>query len=360
MLDRYLRLGWNSLVHGISYGYLNFLIHAPKPLDEQATWDFITRTEPGWQRWIRESYPPSWMRRLVLRGRQYQNARLGIENHYDVSNDFYNLFLDRKLMFYSCADHITGRESLEEAQLIKANHLLSLIDPRPGQRILELGCGWCSMLRHVEQHTGDRENLWGYTLSKEQAAHNAKHYGYHVKLENFVTAEYEPEFYDTVYSIAAWEAIRPQEVDVIVRKVYAALKPGGRFVLHFFCRLQDKLPAAISVAQLFFPGHVPTSYRVHVQAFEQAGFRMTHTSVHDYRPTLRDWFDNLVAHREEALELVGTQVYNRYVVFFAASWKYFDERTGALFRFVLRKPPIEDIVPRVVPLKGRQQVTVGG
>ncbi|MBS0209315.1 MAG: class I SAM-dependent methyltransferase [Planctomycetes bacterium] len=358
-MKRQLRFLPDTLINGISYGVLNYLIHSPKPLDEQATWDFITRREPDWQRWMREAYPPSWMRKLVLRRAQYRAANLGIEEHYDVSNEFYKLFLDRELMFYSCADHVTGHETLEQAQVIKANHLLSLIDPKPGQRIAELGCGWCSMLRHVEKHTGDRDNLWGYTLSKEQFAHNAQHYGYHVKLENFVTTTYEPEFYDTIYSIAAWEAIRPQEVDTIVQKVYAALKPGGRFVLHFFCRLQDKLPAAISVAQLFFPGHVPTSYRMHVQAFERAGFRITHTSVHDYRPTLRDWFDNMVARRDEALKLVGTETYNRYVVFFPASWKYFDERTGALFRFVLRKPPIDSATLHVIPQVSQMAATSG-
>lgn len=338
---RFVRLPADVMVHGLAYGVLRFLIDSPRPLDEQKTWNLLTRIDPRIFRWFRESYPPSFIRRLLLRGRQFQDARRGIAAHYDVSNEFYDLFLDRKFMFYSCADHPTGRESLEEAQTIKADHLLGLIDPRPGQRILELGCGWCSMLRHIERHTGERDNLWGYTLSEEQLRYNEEHYGYQVKLANFVTADYPREFYDTIYSIAAWEAIRPQEIDVILGKVFDALKPGGRFVLHFFCRLSEKLPAAIAAAQLFFPGHVPTSYPKHMASFERAGFRTTHTSVHDYRPTLRQWFDNLVARRDEALALVGTRVYNRYVVFFPASWKYFNERTGALFRFVLRKPPFE-------------------
>jgi cyclopropane-fatty-acyl-phospholipid synthase len=337
---RHVRFLSDFLVHGPAYSILNYLIHSPKPLDEEKTWTFITtQAERGPGHWLREAYPPSWMRRLLLRRMQYQDARLGIEEHYDVSNEFYKLFLDPKFMFYSCADHLTGNETLEEAQTNKANHLLGLIDPKPGQKILELGCGWCSMLRHIEQHTGDRENLSGFTLSKEQAAFNEEHYGYHVKLQDFVSASYPTEFYDTIYSIAAWEAIRPQEVDLILSKAYSALKPGGRLVLHFFCRLQDRLPAAISAAQLFFPGHVPLSYPAHVKAFRRAGFQTVHTSIHDYRPTLRNWFDRLVAHRAEALELVGTRVYNRYVVFFPASWKYFNECTGVLFRFVLRKPP---------------------
>src|SRR5690242_17040373 len=102
------------------------------------------------------------------------------------------------------------------------------------------------MLRYIEQHTGDRENLSGFTLSKEQAAYNEQNFGYHVRLENFVKADLEPESYDTIYSIAAWEAIRPQEVDALLKKIHRALKPGGRFILHFFCRLQHPLPAAAS------------------------------------------------------------------------------------------------------------------
>ena len=292
------------------------------------------------RRRLREMYPPSFVRQIVLLGKQYQDAKLGISAHYDVSNEFYKLFLDPKFMFYSCADHTTGHETLEEAQTNKANHLLGLIDPQPGEKILELGCGWASMLRYVEQHTGDRENLWGYTLSKEQAAYIKENFGYNVLLKNFVTDDYPREFYDKVYSIAAWEAIRPQEIDVIMKKVYDALKPGGRFVLHFFARLQDRLQMSNSIAQLFFPGHVPASYQMHVRGFERAGFRITHTSCHDYRLTLRQWFENMVAHREEALKIVGVKTYNRYVVFFPASYKYFDDRMGVLFRFVLRKPPI--------------------
>lgn len=344
-MRRYLRFPWEFLVHGPAYSTLNFLIQSPRPLDEEKTWNFITRqAESGLGHRFREAYPPSWMRRLILRRMQYRAAHLGIEEHYDISNDFYKLFLDPKYMFYSCADYLTGRETLEQAQTNKANYLGALIDPRPGEKILELGCGWCGMLREIEQRTGQRENLWGFTLSKEQAAYNAEHYGYQVRLEDFVQAEFPVEFYDTIYSIAAWEAIRPQDVDPLLKKIYRALKPGGRLVLHFFCRLQDQLPAAIAAAQLFFPGHVPVSYRAHVKAFERTGFRTVHTSIHDYRPTLRHWFEALVAHRDEALRLVGTRNYNRYVVFFPASWKYFNEGTGKLFRFVLRKPPFEQCV----------------
>lgn len=91
---------------------------------------------------------------------------------------------------------------------------------------------------------------------------------------------------------------------------------------------------------MFFPGHVPASDPELSKEFEKAGFRVTHTSCHDYRKTLRQWFEGLVARPKSAVKIVDVTTYNRYVVFFAASYKYFDERTGVLFRFVLSKPPI--------------------
>ena len=203
---RWLRLPLDILMHGTAYGVLNFMIHKPTPLNEERTWRFITSQEPPWRRFIREAWPPSFLRKLSLRAKQFQDAALGIQAHYDVSNEFYKLFLDPKFMFYSCADHIRGDETLIEAQTNKANHLLGLIDPKPGEKILELGCGWASMLRHVEQHTGDRDNLTGFTLSNEQAAYIKENFGYKVRLENFVEAEYPREHYDKIYSIAAWEA----------------------------------------------------------------------------------------------------------------------------------------------------------
>ena len=86
-----------------------------------------------------------------------QSHAKGIEYHYDVSNEFYKLFLDRDFMFYSCADFASDQDSLETAQRRKADHLLSLIAPVAGERILELGCGWGSMLRHIHEATGDKD-----------------------------------------------------------------------------------------------------------------------------------------------------------------------------------------------------------
>jgi hypothetical protein len=84
-------------------------------------------------------------------------------------------------MFYTCADFHSREETLEEAQQHKADFILNLIDPKPGEKILELGCDWGPMLKRIHQHTGDKENLYGITLSKEQAKYNDEHNGFQVE-----------------------------------------------------------------------------------------------------------------------------------------------------------------------------------
>jgi cyclopropane-fatty-acyl-phospholipid synthase len=336
-MNRQLALATDALTYGVSYGYLKYLIASPVPLDPEATWADITHDPLPIIKWLTLRYPPEFARAWLLRHKQREDVRLGIAEHYDVSNAFYELFLDRRYMFYSCADFVQGTETLEEAQAKKADFLLRLIDPRPGEKILELGCGWGPMLKRILEATGDKGNLHGYTLSQEQVAYNEQHNGFHVEFQNFITADYPREHYDKIYSIGAWEHVRPHEVGPLLAKLYAALAPGGRLVNHFLCRLVDHLPASAVISQLFFPGAVNSSYRFHVRSFEAAGFRVTHTSVHDYRPTLRAWFERLTAQREQALKLVDVQTYNRFLVFFASAWRYFDEATGTVFRFVLQK-----------------------
>ncbi|QDS99978.1 class I SAM-dependent methyltransferase [Adhaeretor mobilis] len=324
-------------VYGISYAYLQFLIRSPKPLNEEKAWTALTTELPYGLRWIRTAWPLAPLRPLLVRAKMKQDHALGIAEHYDVSNDFYELFLDHRYMFYTCADFHSPDETIEEAQQHKADHILGLIDPKPGERILELGCGWGPMLKRIAEETGDKENLYGLTLSREQLAYNEQHNGFNVEYDNFVTRDYEPNKYDAIYSIGAWEHVRQGEIPQLVEKLYGSLKPNGRMVHHFFCRTQDNLIAGAAASQIYFPGSMGAPFRHHRESFEQAGFRVAHCSVHDYRPTLRAWFDRLVENREAALKIVDVKTYNRYVTFFAASWRYFEDASGILTRWVLEK-----------------------
>jgi cyclopropane-fatty-acyl-phospholipid synthase len=337
-LLRYLAAAAEGLIYGPEYAVLQYWIRHPEPLDPALVWDDMHQKLPPLVEWVRQAYPPAFARGFLLAAKLRQDHLLGIAEHYDVSNEFYELFLDKKYMFYSCADFPTGRETIEEAQTIKANFLLNLIQPQPGEKILDLGCGWGGMLRRIHEATGDKENLLGYTLSKEQVAYVQSRFGLNVEFKNFITCDYPREAFDKIYSIGAWEHVRHRDIDSTLAKLYQALKPGGRLVQHFFCPLTETIQTWILGAQIFFPGSLPPAYPAQVQAFERAGFRITHRSIHDYRPTLRAWYDNLVANRQRAIELVGVQTYNKYLLFFPGSARLFAEGKAMLVRYVLEKP----------------------
>ncbi|MBA3483186.1 MAG: class I SAM-dependent methyltransferase, partial [Pirellulales bacterium] len=93
-----------ALVYGVSYAFLQNIIRSPTPLDAEWTWNAVTKDMPRGTDWIRTTWPLKPLRPLVIRAKMKQDHVLGISAHYDVSNDFYKLFLDKKYMFYSCAD----------------------------------------------------------------------------------------------------------------------------------------------------------------------------------------------------------------------------------------------------------------
>ena len=339
---RYLLFAWEAIVYGPAYAYLNQLIRVREPLNHDQAWQLITEDWPPFINWIRKNYPPTFIRKLLLRRILNQDHSVGIEDHYDVSNEFYSLFLDKKYVAYSCADFVEKDDTLEDAQTRKFEHILGMLQPKAGERIVELGPGWGSMLNAVYAVTGDKENLVAYTLSKEQIEYNKAHGNYNVELRDFITTDYGKETFDAIYAVAVWEHVRPGEVDMLLDKLYAALKPGGRLIQHFFCLTTDTVPISCLAGQLIFPGSQLSSYRFHTEAFAKSGFEIHQRTVHDYRPTIRAWFENLSRNREQAIKAAGVREYNRFIVAFASTWKFFDDGEANVHRFELRKPALKE------------------
>jgi len=335
---RLLALPVESATHGPLYGALKYLIRSPVPLDPERAWRDATEASRPRFSWLARRYPPHFIRKLYVGARLRLDHVVAVATHYDASNEFFGFILDRKYLFYSCADFITGAETLEQAQENKANDFIRLLAPKRGERILDLGCGWGGMLKRIYEETGDRASLSGYTLSREQLAYSQREGLFDVTLTNFVTTTYPDAHYDKIYSIGAWEHVRPNEIPALLRKLYRALKPGGRLIQQFICLPSERLPTTVMIGeQTFFPGSALSSYKHQAQSWEAAGFRMIEQSIHDYRPTLRAWFDNLVAHRERAIALVGVKRFNEFLVFFAGAWRCFKDLEGFVLRVALQK-----------------------
>lgn len=332
-----------TILFGPAYGSFTYLVRSSEPLDPEETWKRFAEPKSRLVQWFHSNYPPKIIRWLLLhlyyrRSGKFKDHTVGISFHYDLSQRLYGLFLDEKYRFYSCADFWRSTESLEEAQENKADYILNLIDPRPGEKILELGCGWGGMLKKICEKTGDRENLFGYTLSRDEKEFIDREYGFHVELKDFIRAEYDDESFDKIYSIEGLEHTRERELPSLCERLFKALKPGGKLVLQLFCQMEDLFPARLLVAGFqIFPGGELTSLWKHLDNFEEANFKLAHLSLHDFRPTMRAWFDRLVANKEAAIQYVGVHNYTRYQCFFAGAWRLFNDHDLLVTRLVLER-----------------------
>ena len=315
------------VVHGLLYAIANYRIHSPTPLEAVENWKFWSEPKSGWFESLMQAYPPESRRKAYLDSMLTQDHASGIKVHYDVSNEFYALFLDREYKFYSCAEFLSEQETLEEAQVHKAEYLQALLNLNGNEKVLDLGCGWGAMLKFL-QDAGHCGELSGFTLSQEQLTYDRQQLGLNVSLTNFITAQFENAPYDRIFSIGALEHVRPQELKALYQKVYDALAPEGLAVHQFFSFEREPYPVSGISIQLFFPGSLLVLHRDHIKAAEQVGFKITHDSIHDYKPTIKAWYDRLVENRDKALELVSLEIYNRYMTFFSLCLVIFSTSRG--------------------------------
>jgi cyclopropane-fatty-acyl-phospholipid synthase len=322
--------------YGIYYAIANARIHSPTPLDPVENWHLWTATKSPLVDSIAKIYPSRSRQDSYFEALWKKSHADGIEAHYDVSNEFYNLFLDTKYKFYTCAEYLSDTETIEEAQENKAKYLRSLLRLEGHEKILDLGCGWGAMLKFLHD-SGHQGELHGFTLSKEQLVYNQQTLGFNVSLTNFITDSFKDAPYDRIFSIGSFEHIRPHELKAVYQKIYDALTPAGLAVHQFFSLEQESSPAAVLSGQLFFPGSLLSPHTDHLEAAKSVGFKITHDSVHDYRPTLKAWYDRLVSNKEKALALVDLETYNRYMTFFPMSWAFFNNKESDLHRIVMEK-----------------------
>ena len=321
---------------GFLYAIANYRIHSPIPLEAEENWQFWTSPKSFLIEWIARNTPSKSLRKEYLDRILEQDHASGIEAHYDISNEFYSLFLDTKYKFYTCAEFKSDRETLEEAQENKANYLFKLLNLKGNEKVLDLGCGWGAMLKFLRD-SGHQGKLTGFTLSKEQLVYIQKTFDFNVSLTNFITEPFNDKPYDRIYSIGSLEHVKPQEVRKIHQKIYDSLTPGGLAVHQFFSLTKEAYPASMVLMQLFFPGSILVPHTVHVEAAQNTGFKITHDSIHDYKPTLRAWYKRLVENKEKALDLVGLEIFNRYMTFFPIAWLFFAQQESHLHRMAMQK-----------------------
>jgi cyclopropane-fatty-acyl-phospholipid synthase len=254
---------------------------------------------------------------LRPRGRRHSIARdaRAVRHHYDVSNDFFELFLGPS-MTYSCAvfaDPASGDEPLEDAQRRKLELVCTKLALAPGERVLDVGCGWGAFPIHAATQHG--VEVVGITLSEPQAQRAreraaAAGVGDRVQIRVADYRELRGERFDAIASIGMVEHVGARNIDTYARQLAGLLEPGGRLLNHGIARLRHGEPEAGGFSERYvFPDAAPLHLSRIQFALEAAGFEVEHVEGyrHHYARTLTHWLTNLDANAEEAERLAGPE-----------------------------------------------------
>ena len=227
-----------------------------------------------------------------------RQALKNISYHYDLGNDFYSLWLD-ETMTYSSALFNTSQESLEKAQIAKYASMVDQMGVKPGDHVLEIGCGWGGFAEYAAKERGLK--VTGLTISKEQleyAQKRIKRKGLSDKV-NLKLQDYRDEtgVYDGVASIEMFEAVGEKYWPVYFDKIKQCLKPGKQATLQIItiqdARWEVYRKSVDFIQKYIFPGGMLPSPSVLRKEVHKAGLSVQHSIEFgkSYSQTLRRWFE---------------------------------------------------------------------
>jgi cyclopropane-fatty-acyl-phospholipid synthase len=278
-----------------------------------------------------------------------------VQAHYDLSNEFYALFLDPSLT-YSCAYFEREEMTLEESQLAKIDLSLGKCRPAPGMRLLDIGCGWGSTVRRAAERYG--VHAIGLTLSRNQYEYASRRLEEQppaagkaeVRLQGW---EEFDEPVDRIVSIGAFEHFRRERYAEFFARCRRLLPDDGRMLLHTILirawKSLEQLGIPVEHENVLFlkflrdhifPGGDLCEGPTVIEHARQAGFRVEQTQSLQphYARTLDLWAANLQAHRDQAVALTGDEVYRRYLHYLTGCARHFRSGHVDVAQFTLALP----------------------
>lgn len=266
-----------------------------------------------------EEAPPRYRRGLL---HSLTRDKSAIEHHYDVSNTFYSYILG-PTMVYSCAVFDEEKSSLEDAQIEKVDLICRKLDLKPGMKLLDVGCGWGTLVLHAAREYGVK--AVGVTLSKNQVA-LARERISKANLEERIDIRLQdyrqvPDIdFDAISSVGMSEHVGDAKLDLYFSQLHGRIKEKGRILNHCITRPHSELKARTGafIDRYIFPdGELTAPSRV-TQALHNAGFELRHSENlrEHYAKTLAKWCENLTANWDEAVAEVGenrARIWNLYM-----------------------------------------------
>jgi cyclopropane-fatty-acyl-phospholipid synthase len=293
------------------------------------------------------------LRKWIGHSRRFD--RKAIRHHYDVSDDFFGLWLDRRRV-YSCAYFRRADDSLEIAQEQKLDLVCRKLQLKPGERFLDVGCGWGALVLWAAQHYKVRAT--GITLSQHQhdyACARIKEEGLQdlceVQLLDYRDVP-ESEPFDKIASVGMLEHVGRTNLPLYFDKLYRLLKPGGLVMNHGITLNtlgQDELGSGIGefIDDYVFPG----GELVHISQLiaEISAHGMECRDVESLRPhyakTLWQWVERLETNRDAAIATVGEKIFRIWRIYMAGSAHSFERGWLSVFQVLAGRPGANGTIP---------------
>ncbi len=271
-----------------------------------------------------------------------EKSRENVHHHYDLSSNLYKLFLDQEWQ-YSCAYFISGKETLEEAQKNKMNHILNKLLIKPEHHVLDIGCGWGGLARHIARETGAK--VTGVTLSKEQLAYaenRTREEGLSSRVK-FKLCDYRQleGVYDRIVSVGMFEHVGVDSYQDFFNTIKKRLKEDGVALLHSIGR--STVPTATNpwIKKYIFPGGYLPSLSEVIPHVEKSGLILTDLEVlrFHYAKTLNEWRKRFNEHRSSARSIYDERFCRMWEFYLASSEASFKYSKNMVFHMQLTRDP---------------------
>ncbi len=289
----------------------------------------------------------SKIRSLLLRARANSPSRSrdNVHHHYDLGNDFYRLWLDER-MLYTCAYYTHPDATLEQAQLAKMDHVCRKLELKPGQTVVEAGCGWGALSLHMAKHYG--VTVRAYNISEQQIIYAralAKKEGLDGQVE-FIEDDYRniTGQYDRFVSVGMLEHVGLNQYPVLGKVLQRCLKQQGRGLIHTIGRDCPR-PLDAWIRKRIFPGAHPPSLSEMAPIFESGGFSILdieNLRLH-YARTCRAWLDRYERVTEEVEKMYSPDFVRAWRLYLAGSVAGFLTGKLQLYQVVFVPPGNNDV-----------------
>ncbi|KRM95182.1 hypothetical protein FC19_GL002278 [Liquorilactobacillus aquaticus DSM 21051] len=271
-----------------------------------------------------------------------KQSKSDIQSHYDLGNSFYSLWLD-KTMTYSCAYFKNKDDSLEQAQINKVYHILNKLDLERNKTLLDIGCGWGTLLFAAAKNYGIHAT--GITLSKEQFDYvsnkiKKEHFEDMIDVKLMDYRELDQSF-DYITSVGMFEHVGKENLGLYFNKISDLLKPEGRALIHGITGQHMGIGSDPFIDKYIFPGgYIPHLSEI-MEHIMNSGLQLKdlETLRRHYQKTLEIWTQNVLNHKQEITSMFDEEFFRMWNLYLQACAASFESGNIDVAQYLLTKGP---------------------